>query len=93
MIDALGLFQLEAAIESVHIHRKQSGTTDLASLALLYEGLLRLAPSVGAAAARAVAVGHAQGYVLDRAIKLTKEAKLAEYLVKRQIALVSNSLT
>jgi predicted RNA polymerase sigma factor len=58
-----GRFQLEAAIESVHIHRRKSGTTDWASLTLLYEGLLRLAPSVGAAVARAVAVGHAQGYV------------------------------
>jgi predicted RNA polymerase sigma factor len=56
-------FQLEAAIESVHIDRKRSGNTDWASLTLLYEGLLRLAPSVGAAVARAVAVGHAQGSV------------------------------
>jgi predicted RNA polymerase sigma factor len=56
-----GRFQLEAAIESVHIDRKRSGNTDWASLTLLYEGLLRLAHSVGAAVARAVAVGHAQG--------------------------------
>jgi predicted RNA polymerase sigma factor len=59
----LGRFQLEAAIESVHIDRSKSGNTDWASLTLLYEGLLRFAPSVGAAVARAVAVGHAQGYV------------------------------
>jgi predicted RNA polymerase sigma factor len=56
-----GRFQLEAAIESVHIDRRKSGNTDWASLTLLYEGLFRLAPSVGAAVARAVAVGHAQG--------------------------------
>jgi predicted RNA polymerase sigma factor len=59
----VGRFQLEAAIESVHIDRRRSGNTDWASLTLLYEGLFRLAPSVGAAVARAVAVGHAQGYV------------------------------
>jgi predicted RNA polymerase sigma factor len=59
----LGRFQLEAAIESLHIHRRQLGATDWASLALLYEGLLRLAPSVGAAVARSVAVGQAQGYL------------------------------
>jgi predicted RNA polymerase sigma factor len=58
-----GRFQLEAAIESVHIDRRRNGNTDWASLTLLYEGLLGLAPTVGAAVARAVAVGHAQGYV------------------------------
>jgi predicted RNA polymerase sigma factor len=58
----IGRFQLEAAIESVHIHRRHSNNTDWASLTLLYEGLLQLAPSMGAAVARAVAVGHAQGY-------------------------------
>jgi predicted RNA polymerase sigma factor len=124
-----GRFQLEAAIESVHINRKQSGITDWASLALLYEGLLRLAPSAGAAVARAVAVGHAQGYsqglaaleqipgeirlrfqsawvakshlleiggfkvdaliALDRAIELTKDAKLAEHLVKWRLGLLT----
>jgi predicted RNA polymerase sigma factor len=57
---AMGRFQLEAAIQSVHIARRQTGTTDWASLALLYEGLVRLAPSLGARVARAVAVGHAQ---------------------------------
>lgn len=36
----------------------QSGRTDWPSLALLYEGLMRVAPSVGTAVARAVAVGH-----------------------------------
>jgi predicted RNA polymerase sigma factor len=59
----LGRFQLEAAIESFHIHRLQLGMADWASLALLYEGLVSLAPSVGAAVARSVAVGQAQGYL------------------------------
>jgi predicted RNA polymerase sigma factor len=126
-----GRFQLEAAIESVHINRKQSGLTDWASLALLYEGLLRVAPSAGVAVARAVAVGHAQGHeqglaaleqlpedvrlrfqsawvakshlleigglkvaaleALDRAIELTKHAKLTDHLVKRRLALRSDS--
>jgi predicted RNA polymerase sigma factor len=62
-LSKLGRFQLEAAIESLHIHRRQTSTDDWASLALLYEGLLRLAPSVGAAVARSVAVGKAQGYL------------------------------
>ncbi len=57
---AMGRFQLEAAIQSVHVARRHSGRTDWASLALLYEGLVRLAPSIGARVAQAVALGHAQ---------------------------------
>jgi predicted RNA polymerase sigma factor len=56
---AMGRFQLEAAIQSVHIARSHTGITDWASLALLYEGLVRLAPSIGAQVARATALGHA----------------------------------
>jgi predicted RNA polymerase sigma factor len=57
---AVGRFQLEAAIQSVHIDRARTGLTDWPALALLYEGLMRLAPAVGTAVARAVAVGEAQ---------------------------------
>jgi predicted RNA polymerase sigma factor len=56
-----GRFQLEAAVQSVHLDRARSGITDWHALALLYEGLLRVAPTLGTAVARAVAVGHAQG--------------------------------
>lgn len=58
---SIGRFQLEASIQSVHADRARTGVTDWAALALLYEGLIRLAPSIGAAVGRAVAVGHAQG--------------------------------
>jgi predicted RNA polymerase sigma factor len=56
----IGRFQLEAAIQSVHLARASSGRTDWAALALLYEGLVQQAPSLGAAVGRALAVGHAQ---------------------------------
>jgi predicted RNA polymerase sigma factor len=56
----LGRFQLEAAIQSVHVARARSGVTDWAALALLYEGLVRFSPSAGALTARAIALGHAQ---------------------------------
>ena len=62
--NSLGRFQLEAAIQSVHLARAQTGRTDWAALALLYEGLVRLAPSVGALVARATALGQAQGPLL-----------------------------
>jgi predicted RNA polymerase sigma factor len=57
----LGRFQLEAAIQSVHNARAHTGHTDWPALALLYEGLMRIAPSIGAAVGRATAIGHAQG--------------------------------
>jgi predicted RNA polymerase sigma factor len=60
-LGAVGRFQLEAAIQSAHVARRHSGRTDWQALALLHEGLVRIAPSLGAAVARAVALGHAQG--------------------------------
>lgn len=58
---AIGRFQLEAAIQSVHIARAQTGQTDWAALALLHEGLVRFEPGLGARVARATALGHAHG--------------------------------
>lgn len=57
----LGRFQLEAAIQSVHVARAHTGHTDWAALALLYEGLVRLAPGLGARVARATALAHVHG--------------------------------
>ncbi|PTX96590.1 DUF6596 domain-containing protein [Opitutus sp. ER46] len=54
----LGRYQLEAAIQSVHAHRAISGTIDWPQIALLYEGLVRLAPTIGAHVGRAVALGE-----------------------------------
>ena len=39
----IGHFQLEAAIQSVHAHRAQSGQTDWESIAMMYEALVRMA--------------------------------------------------
>jgi predicted RNA polymerase sigma factor len=57
----IGRFQLEAAIHSAHLDRARSGRVDWPAVALLYEGLLRLTPSLGAGVGRALAVGQAQG--------------------------------
>lgn len=68
----LGRFQLEAAIQSVHARRAATGVTDWEALALLYEGLVRLAPTIGAQVGRAAAVAEArdaaQGWALLQAI-------------------------
>lgn len=57
----IGRFQLEAAIQSVHAQRAQTGRTDWEAIALLYEGLVRLAPTIGALVGRAAAVAEARG--------------------------------
>ncbi len=57
----LGRYQLEAAIQSVHAQRARSGRTDWEAIALLYEGLVRVSPTLGAQVGRAAAVAEARG--------------------------------
>jgi predicted RNA polymerase sigma factor len=56
-----GRFQLEAAIQSVHAERARTGITDWSAIATLYEGLVRLAPTLGARVGRAAAVAEVHG--------------------------------
>ncbi|HEX7968532.1 MAG TPA: DUF6596 domain-containing protein, partial [Stellaceae bacterium] len=56
----IGHFQLEAAIQSVHAARASTGRTDWEAIALLYEALVRLAPTIGAMVGRAAAVAEAR---------------------------------
>ena len=57
----LGPFQLHAAIQSVHNRRALTGTTDWVAICGLYDGLIALAPTIGACVARAAAVTRARG--------------------------------
>ena len=54
-------FQLEAAIQQVHMARKDKGETDWNALNYLYHGLIRIAPSVGAHVAQAVVTARVHG--------------------------------
>jgi RNA polymerase sigma factor (sigma-70 family) len=54
-----GHYQLEAAIQSIHAARAKSGKIDWQEIALLYEGLVRFSPNIGAAVGRAVALAQA----------------------------------
>jgi RNA polymerase sigma-70 factor (ECF subfamily) len=56
-----GRFQIEAAIQSAHAARARTGRVDTEAVALLHEALWRMAPTEGAAVARAVAIGEASG--------------------------------
>jgi RNA polymerase sigma-70 factor (ECF subfamily) len=57
----VGRFQIEAAIQSAHAARRVTGQVDVEAVALLHEGLWRIAPTEGAAVARALALGDARG--------------------------------
>jgi predicted RNA polymerase sigma factor len=53
-----GRYQLEAAIQSIHASRARTGVIDWPEILLLYEGLVRISPSVGALVGRAVALAQ-----------------------------------
>ena len=55
----MGRYQLEAAIQSVHANRAKTGRIDWKEIALLYEGLVRIAPGIGSLVGRAVAISQA----------------------------------
>ncbi|NQX66394.1 RNA polymerase subunit sigma-70 [Paenibacillus alba] len=57
----IGRFQLEAAIQSVHAQRAWTGCTEWEEIALLYEGLVGIAPTIGTIVGRAAAVAEARG--------------------------------
>ncbi|MBO7747099.1 RNA polymerase subunit sigma-70 [Paenibacillus sp. MWE-103] len=57
----IGRFQLLAAIQSVHAQRLRTGRIEWEAIAQLYEGLVRLHPTLGAIVGRAAAVAEAYG--------------------------------
>lgn len=58
-LQRMGRYQLEAAIQSIHAARAVSGKIDWREILLLYEGLVRIAPGIGALTGRAVALAQA----------------------------------
>jgi predicted RNA polymerase sigma factor len=82
-----GRFQLEAAIQSVHAERARSGRIDWAAIALFYEGLIRISPTLGTRTGYAAAIAEANGpeaglVVLD-AIELTTVSGYQPYWAVR----------
>jgi predicted RNA polymerase sigma factor len=57
----LGRFQLEAAIQSIHVQRAVTQQINWEALALLYEGLIQLSPTLGAFVSRAAAIAELKG--------------------------------
>jgi RNA polymerase sigma-70 factor, ECF subfamily len=54
-----GRFQIEAAIQAVHVDRRRSGRTDWQTIGTLYERLLAITPTLGARIAQAAALTEA----------------------------------
>ena len=77
----MGRFQLEAAIQSAHAHRRLSGETDWAAIVRLYDGLVLLTGSVVAALNRAVAVSRLDGPEagLDALDAIAPDERLSDY--------------
>jgi predicted RNA polymerase sigma factor len=57
----VGRFQLEAAIQSVHAERAQSGRIEWTAIVRFYEELIRVSPTVGTRIGYAAAIAEAQG--------------------------------
>ena len=55
----MGRYQLEAAIQSIHANRADSGWIEWPEIVLLYEGLVQIWPGIGALVGRAVALAQA----------------------------------
>jgi RNA polymerase sigma factor (sigma-70 family) len=83
----MGRYQLEAAIQSVHASRAKTGRIDWKEIALLYEGLVRIAPGIGSLLGRAVAIAQtgelAAGLVALELIPADQTANYQPYWATR----------
>jgi predicted RNA polymerase sigma factor len=55
-----GRFQLEAALQSAHVEGARRGRVEWGAIAVLYEGLVQVTPTVGAFVGRAAAIAEAE---------------------------------
>lgn len=56
-----GPFQLEACIQALHMHGLRQGRVDWPGVVVLYDGLIAMAPTLGAQIGHAVALARATG--------------------------------
>lgn len=76
-----GRYQIEAAIQSAHVHRRLTGEPNWREVVQLYDALLALVQSPVVALNRAVAVGGLEGSDAALAILdgLSKDPRLSDY--------------
>ena len=80
-MNALGRYQLEAAIQSAHVVRRRTGSADWAAIVRLYDALLALTGSPVVAINRAIAVAQTRGpdTALQALDALAADVRLLEY--------------
>src|SRR6185369_4581932 len=78
---AIGRFQLEAAVQSAHVVRRQTGTADWAAIEQLYDALAAITGSPVVAINRAIAVAETRGPIAGLAALdvLGDDPRLADY--------------
>ena len=78
---SLGRFQLEAALQSAHIHRCSTGEANWDQVVALYDALLSITGSPVVLINRAVAIAESRGprSALDALPDLAADSRLAEY--------------
>ncbi len=77
----IGRYQLEAAIQSAHVVRRRTGSSDWAAIERLYDALLTVTNSPVVAINRAIAVAETRGPAAGLAAldALAEDARLADY--------------
>lgn len=80
-LGAIGRYQLEAALQSAHVHRRRSGHANWAEVVQLYDALLALGGSPVVAINRALALSELHGAAagLEAMQDVAADAGLAEY--------------
>ncbi|WP_233808207.1 RNA polymerase sigma factor [Paraburkholderia sp. HP33-1] len=79
--NAIGRFQLEAALQSAHVHRCRTGCLNWNEIVQLYDGLLAIAASPVVAVNRALALAERDGpqAALDALAPYADDRRLADY--------------
>ncbi len=80
-LGSIGRYQLEAALQSAHVHRCRTGRSNWAEVVQLYDALLALAGSPVVAINRALAMAEVQGarVALDAMPDVATDVRLVEY--------------
>jgi predicted RNA polymerase sigma factor len=78
-IGQIGRYQLEAALQSAHVHRVRTGQDNWRDVVLLYDGLEALAPSPVVAINRALALAQCEGPAAGLAAMPAGDRRLADY--------------
>ena len=78
---SIGRYQLEAAIQSAHVHRRRTGHANWPAVVQLYDALLALSASPVVAINRSLAIAEMHGAAagLKAIQEVTADARVAEY--------------